>query len=118
MPATGFILPAEVDLEALIGGDFSTTINLYRDTTQTTAFDLTGFTVVMPIGALFTLATGAGLTISTPANGTVVAALTAAQTATVPSRNPSLVVHWQLKLTDGSGIVSYPLSGNFSFVVP
>jgi hypothetical protein len=118
LAATGFILPASVDLEALVGADFSTTINLYTDVAQTTAFDLTGYTVSMIIGSLFTLTSGSGLTI-TAASGLIVAALTATQTATVdPSPNPSEKVHYRLKLVDGSGVISFPLSGSFVFQVP
>lgn len=123
MPATGFILPASVDLTALIGADFSTTINLYQDVAQTTAFDLTGYTVSLIIGVptvLFTLTTGAGLTIATPSNGTIVAALTAAQTSTVnvASADSKNSYRYQLKLVDGSGVVSFPLSGHMIFLDP
>jgi hypothetical protein len=125
MAATGYILPAEVDLTALIGANFSTTINLYQDVAQTSAFDLTGYTCAVLVGiagspsSLFNLASGSGLTI-TAASGLIVAALTAVQTASVPSAPPQgqTVYHWQLKLTDGSGTISYPLSGNFTFANP
>ena len=117
MAGTGYILPADVDLEALIGANFSTTISLYSDAAQTSPFDLTGYTVTMPIGSLFTLTAGSGLTV-TAAGGTIVAALTAAQTATVQAQDPPYTAHWQLKLTDGGGTVSYPLSGDIKFVIP
>jgi hypothetical protein len=121
MAATGYILPASVDLQALIGADFSTTINLYTDTAQTTAFDLTGYTVSLLIGGTpgFTLTAGSGLTVSAAA-GLIVAALSAAQTATVSpnSGNPQPAFHYQLKLVDGSGVVSYPLSGTLGFRTP
>src|SRR6266576_4602713 len=119
MAPTGSLIPATVDQTAIIGADFSSTINLYTDVAQTTAFDLTGYTVTMAIGSLFSLASGSGITITTPSNGTIVAALTAAQTATVVNPGSTgLAVHYSLKLVDGSSVVSFPLSGTITFKVP
>lgn len=123
MAATGYILPAQIDLTALVGADFSTTINLYTDVAQTIAFDLTGYTVSMIVGVpnvLFTLASGSGLSI-TPASGLIVATMTAAQTATVPIGSAAefpRAVRYQLKLVDGSSVVSFPIVGNMNFVLP
>jgi len=117
MAPTGYILPAEVDLTVLVGADFSTTIQLFTDTTQTVPFDLTGYTATIVIGNIFTLTSGSGITI-TPATGTILVVLTDTQTATVTPNPPGAEVHWSLKLTDGSGTISYPLNGGVSFVAP
>lgn len=113
MAATGFLIPADVDLEAIVGADFSSTIQLFSDTAQTVPFDLTGYTCTLTIGDLFTLTSGSGLTVTT-GTGTIVAALTAAQTTSTGAQKR----HWTLKLVDGSGTVSYPLAGDFLFVNP
>ncbi len=42
MAQTGYILPAEADLIALIGGDFEAAIGFYQDLAQTQPFDLSG----------------------------------------------------------------------------
>lgn len=113
MAATGFIIPAKVDLEAIIGGDWETTVQLFTDEAQTTPFSLSGYTVTFVIGDLFTLASGSGLTI-TAGTGTIVARLTNVQTGGVAPETQ----HYHLKLVDGSSVVSFPLNGNFKFVEP
>ena len=112
MAPTGSLIPATVNLQAVNGADFSTTINLYTDLAQTTPFDLTGYTCTMAVGPL-TLTSGSGLTITTPANGTIVAAITAAQSTALQGAQ-----HYTLKLVDGSGLISFPLSGSITYQVP
>src|SRR5215475_11352128 len=103
MAATGSILPAQVDLEAIIGSDWSTTIKLYTDVAQTTVFDLAGYTATFQIGntssvASFTLTSGSGLTITTGtgAGAGIVATLTDTQTLTVGSAGPADQLHIRL----------------------
>ncbi len=117
MAQTGYILPAEADLIALIGDDFEAAIGFYQDLAQTQPFDLSGYTVVMEIDEAFTLTAGAGLTVNAPA-GTVTARLSAAQTGTVTARHPPYSTSYRVKLTDGGGTVSFPLSGDFEFRIP
>jgi hypothetical protein len=114
MAATGSILPASVDLRAVIGADFSVTIQLFQDIAQTTPFDLTGYTVSLTVGGVpAPLTSGAGLTI-TAATGVIVAVLTAAQTTLMPGP----AQHYSLKLTDAGGLISFPLSGNLFLALP
>lgn len=114
MAATGTLIPASVNLSAIVGADFSATIQLFQDVAETTAFDLTGYTVSLAIGgALLVLTSGSGLTIATPANGTIVAVITAAQSAALQGAQ-----HYTLKLTDGSGLISFPLSGTLTYAMP
>ncbi len=75
--------------------------------------DLTGWTVRLMVGALFTLTVGAGLTVDASA-GRIVAALTAAQTLTVPAGS----VVWHLELTDPAGNVGVPVGGTITFLDP
>jgi hypothetical protein len=113
MASTGMLVPASLDLAAVIGADFSTTIVLYQDLAQTQPFDLSGYTVTLTIGG-FILTVGSGLTISNPTNGTILAQLTAVQTQTV-----GLVpLAYNLNLVDPSGVVSVPLHGHVGFVTP
>jgi hypothetical protein len=112
MAPTGSLIPADVDLRAIIGADFSATIVLYTDLAQTTPFDLTGYTVSMTIGTL-TLTSGSGLTV-TVGTGTIVAAITAVQTAALAGPYQ----HYSLKLVDGGGLVSFPLNGNLLLSLP
>lgn len=131
MTATGYILPATADLTVIVGADFSTQIQLFSDAAQSVPFDLTGYTATLRIGSRFTLTVGSGLTIATPANGTIVAALTHEQTGSVtlpnvgvtPSISPyqglqTVGDHYSLQLTDATGKVSYPLSGGVTFTAP
>lgn len=113
MAATGMLVPARIDLQAVVGADFSATINLYQDIAQAIAFDLSGYTCTFKIDNVYTLTSGAGLTV-TPAAGLIVAALTSTQTATMPAGS----FHYSLKLVDGSGLVSYPMNGNFFLQTP
>lgn len=115
MTATGFVIPAEADLEAVIGADFEADFVFYNDVEQTSLFDLTGNTISMQIGGLFTLTSGAGLTIG---GGTVTARLAGTQTATVTANPPGARVPYWLKFVDGGGTVSYPVHGGVSFVNP
>ena len=122
MAPTGTLIPARVDLTVIVGADFSTTITFCSDLNQTVPFDLTGYTAVLVIGPasvpLFTLSAGSGITITTPANGIIIVALTHTQTATVTATDTGTGQHYSLKLTDGSGNVSYPLSGFIRFLNP
>jgi hypothetical protein len=115
MPPTGMLVPARIDLQAVVGADFSATINLYQDIAQALAFDLTGYTCTFTISGTpaFTLTSGSGLTV-TPAAGLIVAALTSTQTATMAAGS----YHYSLKLVDGSGLVSYPLNGSLFAQTP
>jgi hypothetical protein len=112
------LIPAKVDLSFLSGGTYTTSIQLYQDTAQTTAFDLTGYTVALVVGTLFTLTSGSGLSIPTPTNGTITATLTAAQTAQGAASVGISQDPWYLRLTDGSGNVSYPVHGTVNFSQP
>lgn len=124
MASTGFILPASADLEAIVGADWSTTVQLFSDEGQTVPFDLSGYSASLKIGTptggnLFTLTVGAGLTIATPANGMIVAALTHSQTTSVVLGSSGLTQqHYSLGLTDASGNVSFPLAGQLTFRAP
>ncbi|GAC1348394.1 MAG: hypothetical protein NVSMB18_36460 [Acetobacteraceae bacterium] len=114
MAATGTLTPAVLDVKAVIGADFQATIALYTDVAQTTAFDLTGYTATVAIGgSLLVLTAGAELTVTT-ATGTIVATLTAVQTAALPGPGQ----HYTLKLLDGSGLISYPLVGTMFLALP
>ncbi len=115
MTATGFAIPAQADLEAVVGADFEAEIVFYQDVEQTILFGLSGNTISMQIGSLFTLVSGTGLTID--AGGTVTARLTAAQTGTITPNPPGPKIHYWLKFVNG-GTISYPLQGGMSFVSP
>jgi hypothetical protein len=104
MAPTGSLIPAQVDLQAVAGADFSATVVLYQDVAQTVAFDLTGYTCTFTVGATV-LTSGSGLTI-TAGTGTIVVVLTATQTGALLGKQ-----HYTLKLVDGGGLISYPLSG-------
>lgn len=113
MAPTGSLIPADVDLRAVIGADFSATIVCYSDLAQTTPFDLTGYTVSMQVGGSLTLTSGSGVTV-TAATGTIVVAITAAQTAVLAGPRQ----HYSLKLVDGGGVVSFPMSGELELELP
>jgi hypothetical protein len=114
MAATGTLIPAQLDVRAIIGGDFAATLVLYSDVNQSVAFDLTGYTVSLIIGGgLLTLTSGSGLTI-TAATGTVAVVITDTQTLTLPGP----AQHYVVKLVDGGGLISFPLSGNMFLALP
>lgn len=110
--------PGTVNLAFLGGGTYTTTIQLFQDAAQTMAFDLTGYTPALVIGTALTLTVGSGLAVPTPANGTIVATLTAAQTQALVASAGVTQYPYFLRLTDGSGNVSYPLVGTVSITPP
>lgn len=84
------------------------------------AFDLTGYSAVMPVGPIgspiFTLtsAAGGGLTIG-GANGTIVMQATPAQTFLIQK---AATYRAYVQLTDPNGNIYYPLGGSITFNTP
>lgn len=114
MAATGSLIPASIDMHCVSGADFGASVFLYTDVAQTTAFDLTGYTVTLVIGnGLLTLTAGGGGLNVTAASGQINVTLTAVQTAALPGNQS-----YYVKLVDGSGTISIPLHGTLSVATP
>ncbi len=110
MASPGFVLPATAHCVAVIGADFSMTVECFSDEHQAEPFPLTGCKAEVQIGNLYTLPA----TISKPPSaGTIVVSLTAEQTNVLPAAH-----HYTLKVTDKDGGVSFPLSGDIEFRSP
>lgn len=111
-----------VDFECDQGSVWGRTIVFYTDVAGTTPLDLTGYTGSFRIATaydaaepLIELTIGSGLTVTTPANGTMGIRLTPEQTALLPSIGPGsgkrLV--YSLELTDDDDVVEEKFYGAF-----
>lgn len=111
MAEPAHIIPMTANADAVIGGDFAMTIELFADEHTTEPADLSKCTFTMTIGDMFTLTKGDGLTIKP---GVVRALLTAEQTGSVVYVPPAAIHSFELCVEE-DGFTVFPVVGDIAF---